>query len=375
MKVDILFVANNPGSFNALFPVLKECVRHGLNCECFIVDFGKDLLKKEKIAYSTLNETLNENKISKTLKTLFPKVLISGTSLKNTKQGNVENLFRKEAKKLNIYSVSILDHWVNYRQRFSSNNSNRLDCLPDKICVMDEMARDEMINEGIPEDIIEITGNPYFDRLLNIKKKLSSLKKNELREKLHLPEDHITITFISEPIAKDHGIESRGYDEYVVLNDLLSTRELQCLNQFNKKIDIVIKRHPRESAGKFKEYFSKFKWSVTEFNKDDIYILLASSDLIIGMTSILLIEAHLLGYRCVSYQPDPIKNIMLPFQIKVIDNYLDLGVLISESLFKKPSSEMLGNYIISHDATNRIIDILFKELKIIGKEGGNGNGA
>ena len=60
-------------------------------------------------------------------------LLICGTSW----QSSLEREFIFEAKKSKIKVISILDHWVNYRERFIVNKSL---VLPDEIWVCDEFA-------------------------------------------------------------------------------------------------------------------------------------------------------------------------------------------------------------------------------------------
>ena len=60
-------------------------------------------------------------------------IFITGTSKKSTH----ELSFIKYAKKRKIKSISIIDHWVNYKERFSRNNQ---EILPDEIWVTDKIA-------------------------------------------------------------------------------------------------------------------------------------------------------------------------------------------------------------------------------------------
>ena len=60
-------------------------------------------------------------------------VLLTGTSLSFDGEHNARCLARSKS----VYSIVVLDHWVNYLSRFVRNGDT---CLPDEIWVTDEFA-------------------------------------------------------------------------------------------------------------------------------------------------------------------------------------------------------------------------------------------
>ena len=88
-------------------------------------------------------------------------LVLTSTSLNGL---DLEKRFIVAAQARGIPSVSLLDFWSNYRRRFTSAE-NTLNCLPDRIAVMDAQARDEMISEGFDSARLIITGQPIFDDL------------------------------------------------------------------------------------------------------------------------------------------------------------------------------------------------------------------
>ena len=66
-------------------------------------------------------------------------------------------------KERGIPTLSIVDFWSNYTERF--------DTLPDKIAIIDEQMRQEMLAEGFPDDKLVITGQPAFDCLAEKRKR------------------------------------------------------------------------------------------------------------------------------------------------------------------------------------------------------------
>ena len=77
---------------------------------------------------------------------------------------DLEKLFLGAARRLGVPALAVLDFWSNYRQRFSDQRDNLI-YLPDRIAVMDEHARTEMIAEGFAPELLSVTGQPAFDAL------------------------------------------------------------------------------------------------------------------------------------------------------------------------------------------------------------------
>ena len=90
MKIDYLFACNNPGSFNVLFPVIKEIAKTQFTLQCYIVDFGKEDLVKEAIPFKILDESYNASKIRQLLEKTRPSVLVTGSSFPETFLGKIE---------------------------------------------------------------------------------------------------------------------------------------------------------------------------------------------------------------------------------------------------------------------------------------------
>lgn len=330
----IMFFAHDPGGANAISPLVEPLKE---NNELFIFAKGPALTKlPNSIEY-------NDN-----LAKIKPDLIITGTSANDF----TEKHLWQEAKKLNIKSLAILDHWVNYGIRFSKYGLADIDkfdkiCefLPDYIIVMDEFAKSEMVKDGVPENIILPFGNPHFKDILEKSKNIKNI-----RNQFATP-DEILITFASEPYIEDYG---HG-EEKTVLKDLISITK-------DKNAKIVVKLHPKEDFSKYKEFESE----KIILNKDTTPAeIIKASDIIISMTSMFLIEAMILGKKCISYQPeqnDENKFILtkkddLPF----INNFEDFSKELIKILNIKESSSY--NNFVNLNAKEKIIEFIKKWMK------------
>lgn len=331
----IMFFANDPGGANAIFPLIEPISQEH---EVFIFAKGLALIKLPH----------SQELKGDTLKSIMPDFLITGTSAND----KTEKYLWQEAKILNIKTMAILDHWVNYGIRFSKYGLNEIEkfdrkCnfLPNFICAMDELAKQELINDGVPKEIILPFGNPHFEQLIKKSKNIINLRSTFARE------DELLVTFASEPYIEDYG---KG-NEKIVLEHLLEIIE-------HKNIKIIIKLHPKEDISKYSE-FKELANIIIDKNTTPIEAIIMS-DLIISMTSMFLIEAMLLGKNILSYQPNEIdsnkfiltRNKILPF----INNKKALEQEFNKIINDK---EYLSyNHSIECNTVKKIINFINREL-------------
>lgn len=209
------------------------------------------------------------------------------------------------AKMLKVTSVVILDEWYYYANRFL-DSKGEMTCLPDIICCQDQLALSEAVDEGVPEAQLKVTGSPALSALWN---------KRELFEKMTPPEPECLrglvmprILFLSETHAADYGEDEHGgllgpflgYTEETVALDLL-----RALHELNETCSVVEKLHPAADPSYVRSipefYGSKVTWK--SIVHGPLHELIWHSDLVIGMRSMALVEAALLGKPTVSYQP------------------------------------------------------------------------
>ena len=219
-----------------------------------------------------------------------------------------------KAKKKNIPTISIIEHWSHYYERFLLNGKL---ILPDYIFVNDNKAKKDAILAGLPENIIIVVGNPYLEQLS--KRKLYPLTKNKWLQKLKLDNKPV-ITFISESYRDDFPKDTeeyQGFDEFIVLKSLL---------KFAKKYDynLLIRQHPSESKNKYNEYLQDKKIVLDNINDYDSTII--NSDYIIGMGSMFLIEASLFRDDIISYRPNE-RSSFIGNELKLTNKITDEKIL------------------------------------------------
>lgn len=206
--------------------------------------------------------------------------------------------------------IHLLDHWSHYVERLQTDNLPKL--LPDIYTVMDEIAYKEAISAGIPDDVLEITGHPSLSTLIDEHQEFLKYSDREHLERLGFSSRKTLIVFISEPIEQYAGTcyvpDRAGYNEKTVLRRLSNG-----LQRFADDIQLAIVPHPREDANGLLNAWNLCKGSLEgtllKLPKGRQALFLAEG--VIGMNSILMHEAWLLGQPVLSFQPwDSPENII-----------------------------------------------------------------
>lgn len=307
----ILFYARDPGAANCVIPVYKK-IRGAKRFDAALwgKDFALDFYKKEKLLFkdiSALIPALSRESIKNELIKISPDVIVSGVGSTDL----TDRMLWLAAKDLKIPTVVILDQWQNYIMRFSmcpqNDNPNKIDVLPEKICIMDGRAKRDMLKLGFPLTALEVTGQPHFASLFAERKKITAKAKSEFKKKIGIGREDRVITFVSEPITESYKNNLPfGYNQFTILEEV--SRSLQKIARVNKKKNffLIIKLHPRNDKFLMREFLKKRNEAknIKIFIADDILpaLVISVSDLVLGMSSMLLLEAVLAKKPILSVQ-------------------------------------------------------------------------
>ena len=227
-------------------------------------------------------------------------IVVTGTSMNDVM---LEQRFVRTARSLGLPSVAILDGWVNYDERFMTADGAR--CLPNRIAVMDEAARAEMVDAGFDPAILVITGQPAFDDLPRWTNAEAERRACGLRQSWGVAPNGRAVLFVSQPLRRLYGGPDNdtyfGYDEQLVLRLLISSLE-EISHAESLPLTLVIRPHPREDPALLSTLTSSFVTVIVSADGHGRDAALAA-DLVTGMTSVLLLEACYLQRVTVSLQP------------------------------------------------------------------------
>ena len=261
----VLFSANDAGGANAIAPVIASLAGKGAELHGALSGPAQDIFAASGIPFTAGFSA-------------SPEIFVAGTSAGDTPD---KRIMRELTGTPSLY---VLDFWLNYWQRFSTTGKKDFAYLPTRICVMDEIAKGEMIAEGFPPERLIVTGNPHFDHFAD------AIERAD--------EEAGRILFISQPlrdIARMQGYSGAAYDEYASLSDVV-----QALESVPEQFYVSIRLHPKESDEKYAAYIgSRVRWAP----ESTIEGAISRSGLVVGMSSPVLMQAAAAGKRVVSYEP------------------------------------------------------------------------
>ncbi|EHJ01500.1 hypothetical protein CDLVIII_5009 [Clostridium sp. DL-VIII] len=375
MNKKIILFSRDPGGANTVAPLYKKLILKGYDVKLYGKDVALSKYDEYELKGIDIATAINEISLDEMEKFLVkeaPDFIITGTSADDF----TEKYLWKASEKLGIKSFAILDQWVNYGIRFSRFSVNELKdyerdrehlYVPYKILVMDEYAKGQMVKEGIKENKILVSGQPYFDYLIDRNKKITNKLINKFKRSIGWDDDDFIITYVSEPISRTYsendGSEHYwGYSERTVFCEFIKALN-DVTKRFNKKVKLIIRLHPKENEDNYDELINlvntKFITPLIDRELDG-FILMNLSDLICGMSSMFLIESAILKRTILSIQiglkrENPfilgrqgvVKSILTSTELKAEIEKIILGDVIEVSNFSigKGSIENVINFM------------------------------
>lgn len=295
--IKIFLFAHDPGGGRAVAKV-AEHLRTGDSCRLDLYAAGPSLN-----LYRMLGIKANplEEDFHKTLVAASPDVLLTATSL----SAPHDRFLIREASNLGIPSLALIDHWSNYRLRFTGPEGT---FYPDVIGSIDSVMTEEMIADGVPPDLIVETGNPVFDDLIQISSPLGLKMRARTRCDWGATEDDFVVLYASQPVAGYYGDNPEnkkylGYTEFEVAEIIMN-----CLDELavsSRPLHLIFRPHPKEERGYYESALKKkrrFRATIDRIGNH--YESVLGADVVVGISSILLIEAAIMGRVAISVQPN-----------------------------------------------------------------------
>lgn len=200
---------------------------------------------------------------------------------------SIEHDARSIARELNLYSIAVLDHWVNYSERFLRGNEVH---WPDEIWVADHWAF-KIAKREISEIPIYLFDNFYLQDQVA---KISPAPANGV------------VLYILEPVRQNWGREQAG--EFQALEFALKQINRISLREVPQ---ILLRPHPSEFPFKYEKYIvsdARLKMDTS----DDLASAISLADIVVGVESFALTVALEAGRVVYSSLPPWAPALRLP---------------------------------------------------------------
>lgn len=248
-----------------------------------------------------------------------PEIIFTGTSLPGKFEVNI--LRYAIGNKINCFSF--IDHWVNFKERFTSDGELY---LPNKIFVIDQRAIDLAIAEGVPREKLFLFKSPYQEWLKNWN---PNQGRAELLAMLGLGADIRFILYAPEPIQK-YGLSSKyGFDEFQILEEIIAVFQanLHAGGRIPNTM-LVYKVHPNcsiEETNFLLSSMSLLDFPILKLTDLDFNSLAFYSSGVLGFFSNSIVEASILGVPTFRLLHRMVENCEDPLM------HLDVGIKIDKN--------------------------------------------
>lgn len=244
-----------------------------------------------------------------------PAALVFGTS------ENPESfafILRTAARARSIPTLAAVDSAPNAEHRFRGRSADALCFAPDTLLVADTAAAEGFRALGVPDAAITVCGHPRLDEIAAIRAKWSDADRARQRQR-HFPDataDQRIVVFVSElsvglgdnPFRRDASYRLAGTSGSDARSRIIGEELLLALSALPVPIHRVLRLHPKQVPDEEADFARLFdQVSHVEPGLE----VVNAADLVVGMTSVLLVEAACLGRPTLSIVPRPEENIWL----------------------------------------------------------------
>jgi len=213
-------------------------------------------------------------------------VLVSGTGWAS----NLEHDARRQAKARGIKIVAVIDHWVNYKERFVRHGEL---VLPDEIYITDDYALREA-EKCFPDLTIQIKPNLYLEESV---RQIGPLSFSEGE-----------VLYVLEPVRADWCKQAAG--EFQALDYFVAN-----IGKLGIKRDarIRLRLHPSDVPEKYDEWLASHnELNVVLDDSPSLALAIGKSEWVIGCETYAMVIALLAGRKVVSSLPPWAHRCRLP---------------------------------------------------------------
>lgn len=162
-KSRILALSRDVGSLQAIIPVLQVLQTNpSYELHVFAPDKGAAALREAGVAFAPLGQ------VTEAFEQAQPHLVLAGSS-PAWERGTLtpEQIAIILARQKGAKSLTVLDYWGVYRERFCSQD-DMPSLFPDRLCVMDKRCFDDLVELGAEPETLAITHNPWMDRVAKL---------------------------------------------------------------------------------------------------------------------------------------------------------------------------------------------------------------
>jgi hypothetical protein len=299
--LDVLIFVEDPGAANFIAALPRTMGEQGFHVTILAAGSAQQYLRDRNVSCEAM-----PSDAAAMLAQARPRLLVTGTS---ANPDTPALALLAAARSSGLASIGIVDARSNAEFRFRGRTSDPLAFAPDRIIVPDEHTRKAFAALGIEDDRIRICMHPQHEHARSEAQRLAAMPRHDLKRSLFPDaQDRKVILFIAEPRGGPDSDLDRRSAEYTLMGrggsddrtDIVLDEILDAVRSIEPRPFMVLRLHPRNSEDDFAPYRKEFAMiSKGGSPLEAVY----AADLVVGMTSLLMEEAALLGTQVLSVLP------------------------------------------------------------------------
>lgn len=304
----LLFFAEDSGAANMVGPTADAARRKGWTASLLATGPACTRLAQLGVAYDAVS---NADEATSDLDRYA--VAVVGTS-ENPQSIGLHLI--KAARANGIRSVGLVDSSQDPASRFRGDSDAPLRFAPDALCVPDETTKSGFLRLGMSAAQIQVTGHPYL-RMVRDWTPPEGVARSTLQEAAFpgLPrDDRPILLFAAEPflsVSSDGGAQNpwRAFSAIGDRTDAVAHAAMSALAKLGRPFRTALRPHPRTSPHDLAHYATLFDVVTAQGSSLEC---VHAADRVIGLSSIILVEAALRERPTLSVVTSPDERGWLP---------------------------------------------------------------
>jgi hypothetical protein len=312
-KTDVLIFVEDPSVANYVASLPQVLSAKGFRSEIYATGTAIDCLSQREISFKALTLGSTADDI---LSSSWPRSLVIGTA-ENPETVGLPLI--AAARQKGIPTIGIVDAAMNADRRFRGCTDNALAYAPDWMLVPDHPTRQLFSTLGYPEGQIVVCGHPQYDYVAGLAAQWQQEDFTAFRRRVfpQAAEGQQIIIFVSERSVRAIPLSDELLAQYTFKGrgtsrgrtEIVFEEFLEAVSSFHIKPYIVLRVHPKDSIGDFDVYQEEI--NIISHGGSALEMIYAA-DIVVGMTSMLLTEAVIMGRKTLSIIPVSGEKAWLP---------------------------------------------------------------
>ncbi len=312
-KADILFYVEDPGAANYLADIPAALAARGVESCMAALGFARSFLAERGVKSDAGAGSAQPGEL---LDSVSPAVVVVGTT-ENLETRSFDLVAAARAR--GIPTVGAVDAYANASYRFRGKSADPLAHAPEWLLVPDAETKRAFQDLGHGGGKIRVCGHPQYDRVREAAARFAERGRASLRKSL-MPgcgAGQRAVVFLSElstglcpeQFRRSPAYTLKGRGERDGRTEIVLEEFLDALAESSKPVYRVLRLHPKNTRAELVPYLKEF--DLVSDSGSPLELVYAA-DLVVGMTTNLMLEAALLGRPTLSIVPREEERAWLP---------------------------------------------------------------